>query len=51
MAGQEPVNGEEINSLISEDNKMIVRALLDILDVMRDVLDKLNDIKEVLKSS
>lgn len=49
MAGQEPVNGEEVNGLVSSDNRLIVRALSDNYDVLKDIVDKLNDIKELLQ--
>lgn len=56
MAETEPINGEEIDSLVSTDSKLIVRALKvnterlgDVVDKLGDVIDKLNDIKEVLR--
>ena len=49
MAGQEPVDSEEVNGLVSTDSKLMVRALLDKQDVLKDILDKLNDIKEELQ--
>ncbi len=44
-----PIGDEELNGLASMDTKLIVRALLDNRDILKDILDKLKDIKEVLQ--
>lgn len=56
MEKTEPVNGEEIDGLISSDNKLIVRALKvnterldDVIDKLGDVINKLEDVKEALQ--